>query len=127
MASQIILRDYQTKDHARVKANLIQAKMYYEDMDGKSLLKRMIKKDPESIVIAEDEGTIVGSAYFIDLGFTAMLWRLNVIPKYQKKNIGKQLISEVQKKAKSRGFTQLHFTVHEEHSRLIKWYQEQGA
>ncbi len=87
----------------------------------------MIKKDSESIIVAEYNGNIIGSAYFIDMGFAAMLWRLNVLPEYRKRDIGKRLIEEVKKRAKARGFTQLHFTVHEEYTSLINWYSELGA
>jgi len=103
------------------------AKLYYDDMDGETLLDRMIKRDPESIIICEDEGQVIGSAYFIDMGFAAMFWRLNVIPDYRKKGIAEKIIEEAKKFAKKRGFTQVHFTVHEEQERLISWYQKIGA
>ncbi len=123
----ITLRNYLPEDFPQLKANLEQAGMYYEDMDGKPLLDRMVAKDPESIVIAADKDKVVGSAYFVDLGFAAMLWRLNVVPEYRKNGIGEQIIEEVKDHAKSRGFSQLHFMVHDGQERLIEWYQELGA
>ncbi|MGV8142400.1 MAG: GNAT family N-acetyltransferase [Candidatus Pacearchaeota archaeon] len=123
----VVLRNYRKADYAQLKSNLETAKMYFEDMDSELLVNRMSKKDPDSIVIAEDNGKLIGSTYFIDLGFSAMLWRLNVLPEYRKKDIGKKLIEEVRKRAKSRGFTQIHFVVHEEYSSLINWYSKLGA
>ncbi|MBS3082316.1 GNAT family N-acetyltransferase [Candidatus Pacearchaeota archaeon] len=70
---------------------------------------------------------MAGSAYFIDMGFAAMSWRLNVIFEYRKKGVAKQLIDEAKMRAKKRGFTQIQFVVHEEQERLRKWYQQQGA
>lgn len=123
----ITLRAYKPRDYAQLKKNLQNAKMYWDDMDSKKLLQRMMRKDPEAIIVAEDKRKVVGSVYFIDLGFTAMMWRLNVTPDYQKKGIGKKLIGEVKQRAKKRGFTQVHFTVHEEQKELIEWYQRNGA
>ena len=56
-----------------------------------------------------------------------MLWRLNVIPEYRKTGLGKKLVDEVNRRARKRGFTQVHFTVHEEQERLREWYKKQGA
>ena len=96
-------------------------------MDSKKLVERMVEKDSDSIIIAEYKDKIIGSVYFIDMGFTAMLWRLNVIPEYRKKGIGEQLINEVKRRASKRGFTQIHFIVHEEFTSLKNWYQKIGA
>ena len=121
------LRNYKPEDYTQIRTNLEVAKLFWGDMDSKELLERVVKRDSESIVVAEDKGRIVGSAYFVDMGFAAMLWRLNVVPEYRKTGLGKQIVDEVRKRAKSRGFTQIHFIVHEEQEKLRDWYKESGA
>ena len=123
----VTLRNYQAEDYPQVRSNLEIAGLFWESMDSELLLSRMIARDPESIIVAEDNGHVAGSAYFIDMGFAAMSWRLNVIFEYRKKGVAKQLIDEAKMRAKKRGFTQIQFVVHEEQERLRKWYQQQGA
>ncbi len=123
----INLRNYRSEDYAQVKANLEVAGLFWEDMDSEALLSRMMTRDPESIIVAENNGQIVGSAYFIDMGFAAMLSRLNVVPEHRKTGLGRRLIDEVNNRAKKRGFTQVHLTVHEEQERLKEWYKRQGC
>src|SRR3989338_1155186 len=123
----VTLRNYRAEDYPQIRSNLEIAGLFWEDMDSELLLARMIKRDLESIIVAEDNGQVVGSAYFIDMGFAAMLSRLNVIPQYRKTGLGEKLIGEVNRRAKARGFTQVHLTVHEEQERLVKWYEGRGA
>ncbi|MBM3232200.1 GNAT family N-acetyltransferase [Candidatus Pacearchaeota archaeon] len=121
------IRNYRLEDYNQLKASLVAGGLYYDDMDSQGLLERMIVKDPESIIIAQDGDKVVGGAYFADMGFAVTLWRLNVIPEYRKRGIGKLLIDEVNRRAKKRGFTQTHFMVHEEQDKLIGGYQKMGA
>ena len=123
----VTLRNYQAEDYPQVRSNLEIAGLFWESMDSELLLSRMIARDPESIIVAEDNGHVAGSAYFIDMGFAAMLSRLNVALEYRKTGLGEELINEVKRRAKARGFTQVHLTVHEEQERLVKWYEERGA
>jgi GNAT superfamily N-acetyltransferase len=96
-------------------------------MDGRKCIERMVKKDPESIIIAVDGTKIVGGAYFVDVGFIAMLFRLYVIPEYKKQGIGKMLIDEVNKRAKKRKIKSVHFVAKEEYVKLVRWYETTGA
>ena len=121
------LRNYKASDYTQLKTNLQIAELHYDDMDSEELIRRMIGRDSESIIIAEDNGKVIGSAYFIDMGFAAMLWRLNVIQEYRKKGIGEEIIKEVKKRAKKRGFTQLHFLVNDAQERLVNYYQKMGS
>ena len=59
----VVLRNYKKGDYSQLKANLQLAGMYYDDMDSELLVNRMFQKDSESIVIAEDKGHVIGSAY----------------------------------------------------------------
>ena len=74
----VTLRNYRAEDYPQIRSNLEIARLFWEDMDSELLLSRMIARDPESIIVAEDKGHVVGSAYFIDMGLAAMSSRLNV-------------------------------------------------
>ena len=56
-----------------------------------------------------------------------MLWRLYVLPKYRKTGLSHRIVDDVKKRAKGRGFSQIHFAVHEDQEKLIEWYQASGA
>jgi len=66
-------------------------------------LSRKIQRDPESIVVAEDQERIVGNIYIVEDGWTAMVFRLAVVEEYRGRDIDRMLGAKAEEIIKGRG------------------------
>lgn len=82
-----------------------------EVTDSEEGIARKIKKDPESLLIAEENGQIVGSVSLIEDGRIALLFRLIASPDSPNKdNILKALVEKSESILKERGYLEMHNT-----------------
>lgn len=76
------IRSYQSSDYEQVVALYQQSKLYGgqfdEDRDSKERLQKRIVADPESILVAEKDGQIVGTVSLIEDVRVAWLFRFCV-------------------------------------------------
>jgi ribosomal protein S18 acetylase RimI-like enzyme len=124
--SEITLRNYvHATDFASVKANLILVQMYDEEWDKESRIAGKSSQSPDSFLVAESDGRVVGSIFVID-DFYPFLFRLNVHPDYRRQGVGERLITEACRRVKAHGFAEVGFFVDETNEHLKKWYEKQG-
>jgi hypothetical protein len=77
--------------------------------DSEANISRKIEKDPESLLVVEDNGQIVGSVSIIEDGRIALLFRL-VAVNTNKEDILKMLLAEAESILKKRSYAQMHNT-----------------
>ncbi len=77
--------------------------------DSEANISRKIEKDPESLLVVEDNGEIVGSVSIVEDGRIALLFRL-VAVNTNKEDILKMLLTEAESILKKRGYEQMHNT-----------------
>lgn len=83
---------------------------FNEVKDSEEALKKKIERDPESLLIAEDNNQIVGSVSIVEDGRLALLFRLVAVPGDNHDAILKALTDEVEVILKKRGFLEMHNT-----------------
>ncbi len=78
----MIVRQYKTSDYERLKAiyldSLTFGGQFDEARDAASRLQKKIESDPDAILVAEQDGELVGSVSIIDDGRVAWLFRFTV-------------------------------------------------
>ena len=78
----MIVRQYKTSDYERLKAlyldSLTFGGQFDEARDAASRLQKKIESDPDAILVAEQDGELVGSVSIIDDGRVAWLFRFAV-------------------------------------------------
>lgn len=105
------IRNYTDGDYEQVMAIYDQSELYGgqrdENRDGRSKLQTVISRDPQAILIAEDDNSIVGTVSLIEDGRVAWLFRFAAL----KSESEKQVLTELQRYAfdilKSRGHNQV--------------------
>ena len=78
----MMVRQYKTSDYERLKAlyldSLTFGGQFDEARDAASRLQKKIESDPDAILVAEQDGELVGSVSIIDDGRVAWLFRFAV-------------------------------------------------
>jgi ribosomal protein S18 acetylase RimI-like enzyme len=79
------------------------------------------------IVLAEDEGALLGCVLVADEGENAYLGMLSVRPTLQASGLGKALLAEAERVARDElGRATMRMTVIAQRAELLAWYQRRG-
>lgn len=119
------IRFFKEDDYQGLKNLLEKNEMYWEDADSEDQVRRRISRDPESMLVAEEDDKIVGSLYVIT-EFAPSLFRLSVDPDYQGRGIGTALGTRGEEILRSRGYKQVSISVNERNKRLLETYEKNG-
>jgi ribosomal protein S18 acetylase RimI-like enzyme len=89
---------------------------------------RAVIEGPRSrVVLAEQDGTLVGSVVLRDEDGTAYFGMLTVRPTLQSAGIGRALVAEAERiAARELGATVMRMTVIAQRTELIAWYERRG-
>lgn len=123
---QITLRNYKDSDFEAVKKNIVDGGIFDPVRDTRENLKKKIEYDPESIIIAEKDGELIGNVFFFEDGWAAHLFRLVVREDYRGKGVAQMLMQEAEKRLRERGIKQQIMFVNEKSPHLIEHYKKQG-
>jgi len=103
----ISIRPYNTEDYLAVKENLKEAEMFVPDVDTAENFHQKSLRDPESILIAEDNGEVVGNLFFMEDGWRVYLFSFAVKMKFRNQGVGKKILERAENILKNRGYTSL--------------------
>lgn len=122
----MILRDYQDPDFDQLITLLKDAGTFYEPCDRKEVFSKKIEIDPGSIIIAEEDGLVLGTVFIIYDPFQSFVYHLSVHPGYQRKGVGGRLMDEAEKRLKGKGVHRPTLFVEEENSEVVAFYKKKG-
>ena len=123
----IKIRNYKNSDYGDVKLNLKQGRNFNSISDKRETLKRKIKTNPGSIIVAEIDNKVVGQQFIIEDQWRGFLFRLSIRKQYRDKGIGTLLIKEAEKRLKRKGIKEVSFYVREQRfPKLKNYYKKLG-
>lgn len=121
------IRNYKKSDYLKVKNILLDADMFDEVWDSEENFSGMIKKDPESIIVAVDGNRIQGQLLIVPYGVTIhYLFRLAVKKEYRRKGIAESLINYAINIAKKRNVIEVGLYVNARNKKLQEYYKKRG-
>lgn len=125
MKNSISIRAYKPQDYSVVEKNLKNEQMFAEAWDSEENLNDMIEKNPESILVAEVEGRIVGQILMVPYGgHVAFLFRLTVDQNYREKGVGSTLLESAEKLLKKKGLKEIALFVNDDKENLKEYYKK---
>lgn len=128
--SEIHVRNYRSTDYEAIKALYMQGDLYGgqfdEARDSREKLANSIHADPQSILICEKEGSILGTVSLIEQGRVAWLFRFAVARTELEKDVAKALYSAACDILKARNHTQVLVYTPADDARLEKRYASLG-
>lgn len=120
----VSIKFYKDDFYEDVRKLLEECKMYDDVWETRENLKRKIKMDPKSILVAEDKNRIVGCTFLIDGGWVAFIFRVCVSEDYRKHGIGSILLEKAEEIIKKRGIKEVDILVDPKKENLKSWYSK---
>jgi predicted N-acetyltransferase YhbS len=124
------IRGYVDKDYEQVVALYQQSALYGGQLDNhrdnEARLRARVEADPDAIIVAEEDGKIVGTVSLIEDGRVAWLFRFAVKQHEDEADIAQQLCDQSLKALKSKGHGQVLVYTPVEDERLQQRYADLG-
>ena len=99
----MILRSAHPRDVDGVLALWRRAEAEPSATDDPASLLRLLASDPDGLLVAEEDGALVGTAMVVFDGWRANLYRLAVVPEHRRRGIARALVEEGERRARARG------------------------
>jgi ribosomal protein S18 acetylase RimI-like enzyme len=127
------LRDYAEPDIPSILSVIKQAFAEYKGrLDPPSSAERKIidivktELKTANALVVEIEGTIVGCVFFQPKGNGIYIDRLAVLPKHRNRGLATAMLKEIERRAKSRGYTSLLLSVRLALEKQQAYYEKYG-
>lgn len=89
-------------------------------------LERVLGQAPELVLVAEDEGRVVGAVVGTDDGRRGWIFRLVVSPDHRRQRIGEALVDEVERRLVVRGATRIRLLVVGDNAPARRFWEAAG-
>jgi len=122
----IKIRSYTPADFPSVKENLSNAEMYEENWDNEKNLNEKIKRNPDSILVAEEDGKVVGNIFVVEDGWGSWIFRLAVNENRRKEGVGTLLLQSAENLLKKRGIKEVALLIEKKKEHLKDFYGKRG-
>lgn len=120
------IRPYKTTDYDQIQP-ILQDGGHFDDVwDRQSHWDAKSKQTPESILVAERDGEILGCILIIRDKWTSFIFRLAVKKKYRSQGIGSELMKTAEKQLQQSGEDEVAIFVNEDDEALHEYYQKRG-
>lgn len=122
-----MIRRYTDNDYPSVEAILKKAGQHDENWDHRENLASMINQDPESVLVAESEGEVIGCIIIAGYGDrVSYLFRLSVKDSHKSQGIGTKLLETACDMLKKRGTKEVNMIVDASRDDLKEYYEKRG-
>jgi len=119
------MRNYSDSDFPLLE-QLLKETGIYEPYDRRHVFKRKVKHDPESIIVAEEGGRILGCVFLIYDEWNSFIFHLCVHPEHRGRGLGKMLIERAEGVLKSRGIRRCMLFVEGKNRHTVSFYKKMG-
>ena len=92
--------------------------------DAPEELKKKLDRDPDLFLVAETNGTIVGTVMGGFDGRRGMLYHLAVTASYRRRGIARKLMTEVERRLIVKGCLKCYLLVHADNDEARAFYQD---
>jgi putative acetyltransferase len=94
--------------------------------DDPEEIHKKLSRDPDLFLVAELDGTLVGTVIGGFDGRRGLIYHLAVKTDTREKGIGAQLMQEVEKRLKEKGCIKMYLLVTKENEKAIQFYEKRG-
>ncbi|MBI3984390.1 MAG: GNAT family N-acetyltransferase [Candidatus Levybacteria bacterium] len=121
------IRGYKNSDYSSVKLILKQSDLYDEIWDSEENLKGMIDKNPESILVTEDNTKLIAVIYLISFGSkVSFIFRLAVKKEYRNKGIATKLVEFAKDVLSKKGVSEVGLFADANNKQLYRFYNKRS-
>lgn len=120
------IRNYTDADYPAVRKILDEGNLTDPASDTRENLKAKIEAQPDSILVGEADGKVIGCIFLMYDGWKALIYRVGVDEGYRKQEIGVVLLDQAESYLSRNGAEKVHLYAHYGEDRLHLWYMGLG-
>ncbi|MBC8490345.1 MAG: GNAT family N-acetyltransferase [Bacteroidetes bacterium] len=125
---EVKIREFQIEDYYNLISLWKKANLEYKPKgrDRRDKIEKELEDNPSFILLAEEDGELVGSVLGSHDGRKGWLNRLAVAPEYRKKSIARKLVNEAEKKLEKQGIEIIACLIEGWNKQSIKVFEKLG-
>jgi len=127
MTPEITIRNYRSEDFEKIKELLIEGQLFHSISDAPESFNKKSKHDPESLIVAELSGQIVGFMIIIFDPWMSSIYRLVISNSCRQRGIGTLLVQEAINRLHAREAKFFCFFVNPENDTMLKFCEKNGV
>lgn len=89
-------------------------------------IEKKIARDPELFLVAEADGSIIGSVIGGFDGRRGLIYHLAVAPSFRRKGVASRLMNEVESRLRAKGCLKCYLLVTRDNGEAKRYYQHRG-
>jgi ribosomal protein S18 acetylase RimI-like enzyme len=121
------IREYSPTDYPKVRKNLEEAGIYYENLDSQDTYDELAMNPNGLVLVAANGSDIAGNVVAQKLGFkTAFMWGLAVASDYRRQGIATELVETTEDLLKEQGVKEIHGYVQVTNERSLRLFHKLG-
>lgn len=109
-----------------VLALMQSVKLSWEPADNEAAYCTQLAHDPESILVLEYKGALIGAVIWVYAPWASFLFHLAIASEYQGKGYARFLEQGVERRAQARGTTSMHGYVLPANAQSLKFFGKRG-
>lgn len=121
------IRNYDSSDYQEVVSTLKESDLFDDVWDSEKNLNGITSKDSSNILVAEEDGTIIGNVFIVRYGNeVSYLFRLAVKKGFRQKGVASALIEKAEAVIKLGGSAEVGLYVDSGNINLQEFYKKRG-
>lgn len=122
----IQIRNYKDAEFPQFEQLLKDIGIYYEPLDRRDIFKKKIEHDPEALLVAEENGRLIGTVFILYDPWSSFIYHLGVHPDYRRQGVANKLMDEAEEILKARGINRPTLFVEEDNKQVVELYEKRG-
>jgi ribosomal protein S18 acetylase RimI-like enzyme len=94
--------------------------------DDTAGIATLLRHDEDSLLVAIDDGQLVGAVIATWDGWRGSMYRLAVVPSHRRRSIGRELVAEGERRLREKGARRLHLIVASDQEPALAFWDASG-
>ncbi|MET3292070.1 GNAT family N-acetyltransferase [Brevibacillus fluminis] len=122
----MLIRSFRLGDYSAITRIWQDTNLDRSETESLDALATQLAWDSELVMVAEQDGEVVGVVVGTIDGTRAYFYRLAVDPKVQKSGIGRKLVEAIETRFRQRGVNRVLIMVNQDNEEVIPFYHSLG-
>ena len=124
--SKVDVRDFRMRDYNGIVRLWKLAGLELRPGDERGQIRKKLRRDPELFLVAEENGSFVGTVLGSWDGRRGWIHHLAIRPSRQRTGLGTLLIKEVEKRMRKKGVLKVNAIVYRTNKKSIDFFKKNG-
>lgn len=122
----MVIRSFRLGDYAAITRIWRETGLEHSETETLDALAKQLAWDSELVLVAEEQGEVIGVIVGTIDGTRAYFYRLAVLPSLQGSGIGRKLVEAIEAKFKQRGVNRILIMINQDNQRVLPFYHSLG-